>query len=129
MTHKRFLALLREKYPEMELALASAHGGYANTRNAKAVGIVFSPGGKVYEYTGTYTAILCQLGIIPLWQVWYKYDRDYPRAAEVYTEFYTFEEAAEFARRERERNETGIRQAQELGYWVPPMQLWEVLKR
>ena len=126
MTHKRFLELLREKYPDS--VCASSHGAYANTRNAKAVGITFRPGGQVYEYTGTYTAILCQLGIVPLWQVWYKYDRDYARAAEVYMEFYTQGEAEEFAQRERERNEAGIKRTRELGHWVPPVQLWEVLK-
>jgi len=67
MNYRRFTELLRSRYAESELDTASQHGGFANARTKTAVSIVFQPGGKVYDYAGSYTDILEQLGIMREW--------------------------------------------------------------
>src|SRR3990172_1906506 len=103
MTFKRFRELLLASRPN--IFSVSQHSAYANTRQKQAVGIVFNEGGKVYEYTESYTSILESLGIMRKCVVMYAYEAGRP--LEEYTAFYTEAEAMEFITREKEREERG----------------------
>jgi len=69
MVHTKFIELLRQKYPLC--VVASVHGGYSNARTKTAVTITFTPGGKCYDYSGSYADVLSKLGIVGKWVVRY----------------------------------------------------------
>ncbi len=61
MTYNEFTSLLRAERPEIELV--TAHGGLAGGRAKTSVAVVFRPGGRIYEYRGTYSAVLDKLQV------------------------------------------------------------------
>jgi hypothetical protein len=64
MNNTEFLTHLQVKYPE---ASASKHGEVANGRTRTCISVVFVPGCRSYDYSGSYTSILCSLGLGPEW--------------------------------------------------------------
>lgn len=91
MQYKEFTARLLAAQPD--IFKVTPHAGYMDSRDKRAVGIVFVPDGKVYEYTGSYTDILERLGVRREWQV--------IRMGEILGLYYTEAEAQ--ARIEKER--------------------------
>ena len=91
MKYTEFISRLKEARPD--IIKVTAHAGYRDSRNKNSVGIVFKPDGKVYEYTGSYTDILEQLGILRQWAV--------AGYGEVLARYYTEAEAQKRAEQER----------------------------
>ena len=60
MTFKRFQEVVKKHYPQ---AVVYHHGEIACNRNKLAVSIEFTPGGRVYQYSGSYEAVLNKLKI------------------------------------------------------------------
>ena len=111
MVHTRFVELLRQKYPLC--VVASAHGGVSGSRTKSAVTITFSPDGTGYDYSGSYTAILTQLGIRPEWCV--------VAGSAVLSRYYTEAEAQAEASKRSESDEDYHTMATERGFWVDPV--------
>ena len=66
MTGEEFLSLARKAHPAL---IASLHGAMPGSRTKMSVAIQFSPGGKIYEYAGTYKAILEAIGVRGEWAI------------------------------------------------------------
>ena len=111
MVHTRFVELLRQKYPLC--VVASAHGAVSGARTATAVTITFSPDGKGYDYSGSYTAILTQLGIRPEWCV--------VAGSAVLARYYTEAEARSAVDKHSTSDADYRTMATERGFWVDPV--------
>jgi hypothetical protein len=66
MNNADFLSHLNTKFPD---AAASLHGAVGGSRTKQSVSVVFTPGGRSYDYSGSYVSILCHFGIGPEWHV------------------------------------------------------------
>ena len=107
MNHTRFTSLLQTRYPT-----ASAHSNYSNARIKNAVTITFQPGGKCYDYSGSYTDILEKLGIMREWYV-------RSSGGTIISRHYTEGEAQMGAAQEIKRDGNYRAMATEQGYYVP----------
>ena len=116
MNYIRFTKLLRTRYPESELNQASRHGGYSNARTKNAVTIVFRSGGKCYDYTGSYTEILEQLGIRRTWR-FYRDGKEEDR-------FYTEDEARKRVEDEAKKQADFLNLCQEKQWYVYPQAIF-----
>lgn len=106
MTFQEFERLLKTVKPE---ATAKPHGALANGATKSSVAITFTPGGKVYDYRGSYASILERFGCEPQW---YSYNMQ----GEIVFRAWTEEEAVE----ESEKWLAAYNEQAERNGWVNP---------
>lgn len=66
MTFTAFEKVVKDRYPEMEVY---PHGSGRN--RTISVRVQFRPGGKCYDYNGTYVEVLNRLGILSVYRAHY----------------------------------------------------------